>query len=403
MFRSEPRVLKRLEKFREDFLARFQDQYKRVLCVVYPTPEEARHWIYLRHTGENEGRGITPWDKAAKDRFRLQAEERKHTIATQVVEVLIEEGYLDPDVPVVLSTVERMVKDPDVASRLHIEIVEGTVYLPSDPSLRDFTLKVLQRIALDTVEKDPQTKRKRLTSRHINQKPERLKYLEQIVVQFSPPAPEPSPLKERKTPAVTQPVPSTPVESRKQVSLPSAPTRTPTLPSVPSTLPSRPPITQDYKRRRQVAAKGVKVGHSTLEHLYRELCRLDADSFPNVGAIGIRVFLEGSLDVFIKRFASAQEFHPLMQNPKAPYNIALSTKLARVTDYLEHHNLLPRDVAQAIRKYQSSKDNPLSLDTLQAYLHNPELEPRGDAVKYWWDAYHSLFEALWNAYNAVKR
>ena len=197
VFRSEPRVLKRLEKFREDFLARFQDQYKRVLCVVYPTPEEARHWIYLRHTGENEGRGITPWDKAAKDRFRLQAEERKHTIATQVVEVLIEEGYLDPDVPVVLSTVERMVKDPDVASRLHIEIVEGTVYLPSDPSLRDFTLKVLQRIALDTVEKDPQTKRKRLTSRHINQKPERLKYLEQIVVQFSPPAPEPSPLKER--------------------------------------------------------------------------------------------------------------------------------------------------------------------------------------------------------------
>ena len=129
-----------------------------------------------------------------------------------------------------------------------------------------------------------------------------------------------------------------------------------------------------------------------------------ADNKGKVPCIGIRVFLEGSLDVFIKQFASASEFQTLMQNPKAPYNIPLSTKLARVTEYLEKNELLPRDAAQAIRKYQSSKDNPLSLDTLQAYLHNPELEPRGDTVKYWWDAYHPLFEALWKAYNdAIKR
>lgn len=41
----------------------------------------------------------------------------------------------------------------------------------------------------------------------------------------------------------------------------------------------------------------------------------------------------------------------------------------------------------------------VSIDTLQAYLHNPVLEPHGDTAKYWWDAYHPLFEALWNTYN----
>ncbi len=69
VFQAEPRVLKRLEEFRKDFLAQFQEQYKKVLCVVFSTPKDANHWIYLRHTGENEGRGITPWDKMAKRPF----------------------------------------------------------------------------------------------------------------------------------------------------------------------------------------------------------------------------------------------------------------------------------------------------------------------------------------------
>ena len=403
VFQAEPRVLKRLEEFREGFLGRFQEQYKKVLCVVYPTPQDARHWIYLRHTGENEGRGITPWDKTAKDHFRLQASERKHTIATQVVRILTQAGYLEPDVPVVLSTVERMVKDPDVASRLHIEIEEGEVRLPHDPQWQGLALGVLHRIALDTVDKDPHTKLKRLTSRHINQKRERIQYLDRVLAQISSPIPESLPVGGNKIPTVAQTTPSASVESGEQVSPAPAVTRPPIFPSVPSTFPSRPPATQDHKKRRQVAAKGIKVQHSTLNHLYQELCQLDAESYPNVGIMGIRAFLEGSVDVFIQQFGSESEFECWKQNPRAPFNIALTTKLARVTGYLEHQRILPVDVAQAIRKYQSDQHNLLSVDTLQAYLHNPVLEPRGDTVKYWWDAYHPLFEALWNAYNAAKR
>jgi len=400
VFQKETRVLKRLEGFRKDFLERFRDQYKKVLCVVYPTPEDARHWIYLRHTGENEGRGITPWDKAAKDRFRLQAAERKHTVATQVVEFLIQEGLLEPDMPVVLSTVERMVKDPDVASRLHIEILDDEVRLPSEPQLRGFTLRVLQRIALDTAEKDPQTKRKRLTSRHINQKEERLQYLEQTITQIS--LPKSKDAGENTTSSASRTVQTVPpAEIRKQtLSTPTASTTAPMVTPIPSALPSRPLATHDYRKRRQVAAKGIKVGHSTLSHLYQELCKLGA-SYSNVGIMGIRAFLEGSLDVFIQQFASEQEFQAWHNNPNAPFNISLSTKLSRTIDYLERQGFLPTNVAQAIRKYQSDKHNLLSVNTLQAYLHNPDLEPREDTVKYWWDAYHPFFEALWNTYNNV--
>jgi len=403
VLQAEPRALNRLEEFRESFLNRFPEQYKEVLCVLCPTPENAHHWIYLRHTGENEGRGITPWDKAAKDHFRLHAAERKHTIATQLAEVLTREGYLKPDAPVVLSTLERMVRDPDVISQLHIEIEDDEIKLPSAPQLRVFALRVLQRIALDTADKDPQTKMKRLTSRHINQKQERTQYLSQVIAQISHPGPKHLPTEESKAPIVPQSAISASAKNGERVSSPPVPTQTPSLPLAPPVCPSRPPATQDYKKRRGVAAKGIKVQHSTLNHLYQELCQLDAESYPNVGIMGIRAFLESSLDVFIKQFASESEFDDWKHNTKAPFNITLSTKLARVTNCLTRQGTLPSDVAQAIRKYQNNQDNLLSVDTLQAYLHNPALEPRADTVKYWWDAYHSLFEALWNTYNVAKR
>jgi len=272
-------------------------------------------------------------------------------------------------------------------------------HVPSDSQLRDSALKVLQRIALDTVEKDPQTKRKRLTSRHINQKQERSQYLDRIIARISPPVSESLPMEGDKTPTVAQSALSAPAESGEQVSPPPTPAGIPIPPPVPLAFPSRPPATQDHKKRHQVAVKGIKVRHSTLNHLYQELCQLDAESYANVGIMGIRAFLESSLDIFIQKFASEPEFQNLKRNPSAPYSIPLSKKLTRVTDCLKRRGILPANVAQAIQKYQSNMNNLLSVNTLQAYLHNPDLEPRGDTVKYWWDAYHPLFEALWNVYN----
>ncbi|GAP06125.1 hypothetical protein ATHL_00971 [Anaerolinea thermolimosa] len=405
VFRTESRVLKRLEELRKNFLDQFHEQYQEVLCVVYPTPEEANHWIYLRHTGENEGRGVTPWDKIAKDHFRLRVSAREHTIATQIVKILTERGYLEPDLPVVLSTLERMVKDPDVSSRLNIEIEEGEIRLPHDPQLQDWALRVIQYIALDTVNKDPNIKRKRLTSRDINQKQERVKYLDQVLAQIPSPMSESISVVESKIPIDQLPQSDSP-ENTEPSSPP--PVQTPPLvpPPVASILPSRPSASQDYKKRRQIAAKGIKIQHSTLNHLYQELCQLEAESYPNVGIMGIRAFLEGSLDIFIQKFASEAEFQDMMKNPtnsNPPFNIRLSTKLSQVVEYLGRQKTLTVDLVQALNKYQSDQNNPLSVNTLQAYLHNPVFEPRGDTAKYWWDAYHPLFEALWNTYNSIKR
>ena len=41
----------------------------KVTCVIM-SEEDAQHWIQLKHTGENNGIGVVPWDGIASQRFR---------------------------------------------------------------------------------------------------------------------------------------------------------------------------------------------------------------------------------------------------------------------------------------------------------------------------------------------
>ena len=39
-------------------------------CVVFANKDDARHWISLEHSGENEGRGVVRWNTEQQARFR---------------------------------------------------------------------------------------------------------------------------------------------------------------------------------------------------------------------------------------------------------------------------------------------------------------------------------------------
>ena len=49
----------------------------KLLCVVFNQRDEAYHWIELRHTGENQGRGVVSWGAKEKARFNRYFYERR--------------------------------------------------------------------------------------------------------------------------------------------------------------------------------------------------------------------------------------------------------------------------------------------------------------------------------------
>jgi hypothetical protein len=59
-----------LRKFSAQYLE--EGPIETVRCVTFRDRREAQHWLALRHTGENEGAGIVPWDAEATSRFRAE-------------------------------------------------------------------------------------------------------------------------------------------------------------------------------------------------------------------------------------------------------------------------------------------------------------------------------------------
>lgn len=54
----DPAILKAIRRLSKSYLA---NPIEQVTCLVVKNREEARPWIELRHTGENEGAGIVRW------------------------------------------------------------------------------------------------------------------------------------------------------------------------------------------------------------------------------------------------------------------------------------------------------------------------------------------------------
>ncbi|WP_423855878.1 ParB/Srx family N-terminal domain-containing protein [Acidithiobacillus sulfuriphilus] len=81
-------------------------------CVLFDSREEANHWIELRHTGENDGAGIVPWDGQATARFR------GNNSSFQVLEFVRAKGALATNVDAQMenfpiTNLDRLLGDPD--------------------------------------------------------------------------------------------------------------------------------------------------------------------------------------------------------------------------------------------------------------------------------------------------
>ncbi len=92
-----------------------------VICTVFESREEARHWIDLRHTGENGGVGIVPWDGIQTQRFRGSSP------SLQAVEYVRNSEFLDEDTrsklpKIAITNVERILNTTEAREILGVDI-----------------------------------------------------------------------------------------------------------------------------------------------------------------------------------------------------------------------------------------------------------------------------------------
>ena len=105
---------------------------KTVFTLVAASREEADHWIVLRHTGENDGRGVRRWSagQAATHRKRANRSVDSGTVRSITMADELEEAYASDDEVIALIKKVRRGKltnigrffSPDILERLHFVI-----------------------------------------------------------------------------------------------------------------------------------------------------------------------------------------------------------------------------------------------------------------------------------------
>lgn len=334
----------------------------RMLCVVFSQRDDANHWIELRHTGENEGRGVVRW--GVKEKARFNESLGKPSSELQVLEFVRKNSNLSEEEKKALkkpnlSSIQRLISDPDVREALGIDITDGyvTTNLPSEEIINGLTKLVM----------DIATQRKSVDD--IRHKEDRANYISEFSEEYLPDT-NANQVETRKIQSQTSLVkprvlPSTTVSGASQ---------------------GKRSVRLSISRKTLIPSSCVlKIKQPPrINKIYRELRDLEIDHFENSGAVMFRVFLELSLEEYSRR-------------KQIPFNDNdyLVTKLKKVADYLKTTKLMTSDELKPIRVACSSKDDLFATNTLNAYVHNPYFAPKSKDLKITWDNFEKFFKAMW--------
>lgn len=351
---------KRLRALAQDFA---KDPIKEVTCVVFKEREAAHHWIELRHSGEQGGRGIVQWGGAEVARFE---ERRGRTSrsgpALQAVDLVRKKGGLSQqelgrlhDVPI--TTVQRLLNDPYVRTRLGVEIESGKLKskLPEKEVVKGLT-RIVREAALG-----------HLPVSRVDTKDLRAKYIDKF------------PKTELPSPAATPAKEARPLGSDKNGTV---------------MVPSRPaPRSQPPSRTRNTVIPRsciLQIADKKINDIYWELKRIQIDgrlAFPMAAAVLFRVFLELSVDRYVRSKS--------ILSAKDADQAKLKQKIQAVATHLEQTGKMTKSQLRGVRR--ASDENHFvaaSVTTLHAYVHDANFSPPPSDLKAGWDTLEPFFKTI---------
>ena len=106
----------------------------------------------------------------------------------------------------------------------------------------------------------------------------------------------------------------------------------------------------------------------------------------------LRVFVELSTDDYAKRNRISL-MRPATSKTKAK-DMTLREKLTTVANHLERQQVLTRAELRGVRVLINNRQHILSVDSLNAYLHNRDISPAPGDLKANWDSIESFMRAI---------
>lgn len=327
-------------------------------CFEVASRIEANKWIWLRHTGENGGRGVVGWSGVAAARFRGTDP------ALQALEFVRVHGNLTPDQvenlnDFPITTLDRLLSTTEVRQLIGIEVKEGRLRsgLPGEE-----LIKPLRRMVLDLAEK-------KITVSTIKDKKAQAEYIRSFDADDKP--------KLSKGGTVRG------VEDFKSGEF-KEPARAPGGVRKKGYNPAQ---------RKTVVPSPLKLSitEAKISDIYKELRKLRMEDFPNACAVLLRVFLELSVDTYMDKNGLEQQF----TDRGHTRHKSLQMKVTEVIDDLVTKRGFKKSEFAAVARAVGDATSPLHIDLLHAYVHSRFETPTVGNLRAAWTASEPLFIRIW--------
>lgn len=349
----------RLTKRLRTLHSRSKDELPTEINCVVLAREDANYWIQLKHTGENEGVGVVPWDGQAKHRFR------GNSPALQAMDLVNQSDYLNDETrkklpKIAITNIERILGTPDARNYLGVDVINRKLILksPEDDALARLAI-IVTDIAYGI---------KKVT--HLDSKQQRVDYAADVAARPLPKPYTPGSSAGTKDSAASV---TTPGKTAHKIN----PERKALIP-------------------RQLK---LSIPQTRINKIYHELQNLDVDKFINSSAVMFRAFIEMGVDDFAQRhnllLSSPVKSKKTSNLPPQMREMSLRIKLITVANYLEREKICSKDELRGVRTLISNRNHVLSIDSLNAYVHNKHYNPTPTDLKGNWDNIETFVEHLW--------
>lgn len=331
-----------------------------VSCILFDDETQVRHWIELRHTGQNQGVGLVEWDSDAKNRYESRHSGHRNPTG-QVIDFVENNQLLNPQQSKqkITTNLERLLSSPRFRQKVGIFIDQGQVfsYFPYEEIKKPLT-HILEDLKSGNIK-----------VKDLYNAQDRTNYTNSI-------------------PANALPIGSK--RFKRPIPLNDLSPATKANPRAASTDTKRTAKRKMPQQRTSVIPGSVRlnVTDPRINAIYKELRLLSTDQFANASSVLLRVFLELSVDHYI-------DDNKLM-NDKDRQSKSLAERMKLVADNMLRENLIGTELRKAIDKVanQRSGISP-SISTFNQYVHNKYVFPKSSEVQLAWDELQPFIERIW--------
>lgn len=140
--------------------------------------------------------------------------------------------------------------------------------------------------------------------------------------------------------------------------------------------------------------------HARAYYVFKELKALSVKKYPNTVAVMFRVFLELSINVYLETFNLLRDGQ-LTANEGATPN--LHGNVNRVINDMMCKNIINKDLQRGIKAELTNTNSPLSIDSLNAYVHSAHFFPLSEHLQTGWDNVQPFFNILWQEVSTAQK